>query len=286
MTPARLAIPLAGLALALGTTAARALDCTAVTSSIDETICNDKALVSLERWLEDHYRDTLRRLDQHGHDLLIDRQRQWAKDRVSECANLPMAGDQRGKCISKAVHTRRDAIDKEFPAPAKPASAPAGKPFEGQWDDCHRTSTGICGSYSLYQQGSRICGAWSYYATGGYDGRLVWTVDGKAADWRLICGRPGSETSLECAYDGPVQRWEKAAGTMAVPQYICADGSGRYLVDLERSCKEKDDYVKRWHLLDAKEAAKRVGLRKPDGWLRQCLNDAAYPDPSTVQQRP
>lgn len=74
-------------------------------------------------------------------------------------------------------------------------------PFSGIWEDCRGASSpDECGRYVLMQRGSRICGSWSYVATGdGYEGRVVAIAKSPTEAQRVrVCGRPGSETRMEC----------------------------------------------------------------------------------------
>jgi uncharacterized protein YecT (DUF1311 family) len=272
----RFGIALGGLLLALAAAPAQALDCRQASTSIEETICGDRTLLSLQQWLDEHYRATLKRSDQREHDLLIDRQRQWMRDVGAQCANLRQA--MRQTCISTMIFERRSAL------PTVSVRAPASaKPFEGHWKSCWKMRDGeVCEHYTLFQQGTRVCGTWFYVATdAGYDGRLAWSIDGQGADWRYICGRPGSETSLPCPTDAAQSLWQTPTSAASQPQYICTDATGRYMVDLETSCRDKPTGpLRRWQALSGKQALQAT----TEGWLRACLDDPGYPDPSMVQK--
>ena len=94
--------------------------------------------------------------------------------------------------------------------------------FAGVWQACEgATHPDECSRYVLLQRGDRLCGTWSYIATGrGYDGRLIGRVESPTEARRThVCGRPGSESSIECD-DG----WQQ----ISKPLQLC----DRKLVDL------------------------------------------------------
>lgn len=73
--------------------------------------------------------------------------------------------------------------------------------FAGSWRSCAGTeSPDQCSRYLLLQRGKRICGTWSYFASGdSYEGRVVAeAISPVEARRTRICGRPGSETRIEC----------------------------------------------------------------------------------------
>ncbi len=77
----------------------------------------------------------------------------------------------------------------------------------------------MCSSYILIQNGTRVCGEWEYWATNRtYSGRLQARITGPdQAAVELICGRPGSETDTECAYEeGAKESWEKGKKVLFV----------------------------------------------------------------------
>lgn len=86
------------------------------------------------------------------------------------------------------------------PASASSTFEPDG-PFTGVWQDCDEgESRDSCSSYELAQRGDRICGVWSYTASyDGYEGRLIAQAKSRVEARRTrVCGRPGSETRIEC----------------------------------------------------------------------------------------
>ena len=94
------------------------------------------------------------------------------------------------------------------------ATAPAAStPFAGSWEACEGTSShGECSRYVLMQRGERICGIWFYVASGkSYEGRVIARATSATTARRThVCGRPGSETGMECedgweSIDRPLQ---------------------------------------------------------------------------------
>lgn len=266
----------------MGGSRAQTVDCRHATTTIGETICGDKALTEKEAELSGLYRDILRRSDQQQHDQLIEEQRRWSAERDAACANRLSL--ERKACIGDMVSHRMGALAAKAPpqTPAQAGSAEiatsAARPFEGHWESCQKSqSSDICGYYTLFQNGDRICGTWQYYATGFYNGDLIWAVNGKAADWNYICGRVGAETSQECVGNDPPGHavWETKSGS----QYICSKPTGRYLQALEESCSTTPRHFSlRWRALDGKQRE----LPKTTTWLAECLNNPAYPDKSRI----
>lgn len=117
---------------------------------------------------------------------------------------------------------------------AKPNAGESAS-FAGSWQSCAGTeSLDQCSRYLLLQRGKRICGTWSYFASGdSYEGRVVAeAISPVEARRTRICGRPGSETRVEC---------ETGWDTIDRPLRLCGgklgdlDGKGgRCYADFER----------------------------------------------------
>ena len=117
---------------------------------------------------------------------------------------------------------------------AKP-NAGESAAFAGSWQSCAGTgSPDQCSRYLLLQRGKRICGTWSYFASGdSYEGRVVAeAISPVEARRTRICGRPGSETRIEC---------ETGWDTIDRPLHLCGgklgdlDGKdGSCFADFER----------------------------------------------------
>lgn len=270
------ALTIAGF-FAAGGFQARAVDCRFMKTAIEETICADKTLTEKEGELTYVYQDILRRADQQQHDQLIEEQLRWSKERDATCANR--LSPERKACIADMASSRKHVLAAKSLPQAPAQAGPTTKPYEGHWESCQRwQGNDICSYYTLFQKGDRICGSWQYYATGFYNGNLIWGMNGKAADWRYICGRAGSETSSWCnGDDAPLDHtgWEETFGSL----YICSGPTGRYLQPLEESCAAKPKYNSRhWRALDAKQRE----LPKTTKWLAECLEDMGFPDKSTI----
>lgn len=79
--------------------------------------------------------------------------------------------------------------------------AMASAPFAGSWESCTEgDAPEQCSRYLLLQRGKKICGTWSYFASGDvYEGKVIAEANSPLEARRTrICGRPGSETSMEC----------------------------------------------------------------------------------------
>ncbi len=103
------------------------------------------------------------------------------------------------------------AIGLLFAMPASSAK-PADQPFAGTWMLCSKyQGYDVCSYNVLAQKGARVCGLWGYWASGrDYQGRLTAIATGQAAKVEKICGRPGSDTSTECARkDTAPETWEQ-----------------------------------------------------------------------------
>lgn len=77
----------------------------------------------------------------------------------------------------------------------------ASAPFAGSWESCAGAERPEqCSRYLLLQRGKRICGTWSYFASGdGYEGKVIAEANSPLEARRIrVCGRPGSETGMEC----------------------------------------------------------------------------------------
>lgn len=105
----------------------------------------------------------------------------------------------------------------------------AQAPFAGSWQSCEGAdSPDQCSRYLLLQRGHRICGTWSYFASGdGYEGRIVAeAVSPTEARRTRICGRPGSETGIECdagweAIDRPLRLCDDKLGDLDGKDGVC-----------------------------------------------------------------
>ncbi len=136
-------------------------------------------------------------------------------------------------------------------------STRGGGPFAGAWASCHGASSPEeCSRYVLVQQGERICGNWLYLASGKeYEGRLIARVLSSTEARRThLCGRPGSETNIECS-DG----WQEVDR----PLRLC----GGRLSDLGadgRDCVA--DYIR----VSVSQAEYDALRGQP--WMRACLS--------------
>lgn len=270
----RVALILAGF-FAISGSQAQAVDCRFVKTAIEETICADKSLTEKEGELTDVYRAILRRADQQQHDRLIEEQLRWSNERDAACANRIAVN--RKACIADMIFSQKRALETKAPSQTPAQGSPTSKPFEGHWESCQKwQGTDICSYYTLFQNRDRICGTWQYYATSFYNGNVIGAVNGRAADWRYVCGRRGSETSVECAgSDAPPSGWQTAFNSF----YVCSRPTGRYLQALEEPCSAKPtQYNRRWRALDAKQQE----LPKTTKWLAECLQDPGFPDNSTI----
>jgi hypothetical protein len=257
-------------------------------TAIDETICADKWLALKRHYLDGLYHSILRRLDQAQRDKLILDQEKWSDGLGPKCANKIKY--ERERCIHEAIDGRSAQLSKTFPTRAadstatRPAAAADQKPFEGHWEHCQKwKGVDICSYHTLFQKGDRICGIWEYFATNSfYQGRLVWTANGKVADKRYICGRVGGEVSHWCPDDGAgtsqpgwgQKGWEATTGT----EVICSVGSARFLASLEAPCGVTTKEARVWRALDAKQRE----MLNSEKWLKTCLDDPAYPDKGDI----
>lgn len=138
------------------------------------------------------------------------------------------------------------------------AAVPAASaPFSGVWEACEGASSpGECSRYVLVQRGEKICGTWSYFASGkGYDGRVIAHVSSATRARRThVCGRPGSETRMECE-DG----WE----AIDKPLVLC-DGKLGDLVGADDTCSA--DY----QAVLASRSGHDALFSQP--WVQECLS--------------
>ncbi len=135
--------------------------------------------------------------------------------------------------------------------------AMASAPFAGSWESCAGgDAPEQCSRYLLLQRGKRICGTWSYFASGdGYEGKVIAEANSPLEARRTrICGRPGSETSMEC---------ETGWQTIDRPLRLCGsklgdlDGkNGSCFADFER----------------AKSAGPSLEVLAEQPWIQACLS--------------
>lgn len=133
----------------------------------------------------------------------------------------------------------------------------ASAPFTGTWESCAGTDAPEqCSRYLLLQRGKRICGTWFYFASGdGYEGKVIAEANSPLEARRTrICGRPGSETSMECETG-----WE----TIDRPLRLCGgrlgdlDGkNGSCFADFER----------------VKSAGRSLEVLAEQPWIQACLS--------------
>ncbi len=110
---------------------------------------------------------------------------------VAACAN---SGSNVATSSTSASATKQAAAG---PKPDAVETAP----FAGSWESCAGTEgPEQCSRYLLLQRGKRICGTWSYFASGdGYEGKIIAEATSPLEARRTrICGRPGSETRMDC----------------------------------------------------------------------------------------
>jgi hypothetical protein len=107
--------------------------------------------------------------------------------------------------------------------------------YTGTWIHCDKDQRSEGCSYNvLNQKAGRICGIWSYWASGRqYDGRLIATERGVTAKIDKICGRPGSDTSTNCARQGYTPTWESSNRTL----FVCNGALYNVKVGQMSSCR-------------------------------------------------
>lgn len=158
-------------------------------------------------------------------------------------------------------HASPRSVESNLSASVVPGDGPGtsiGGPFAGAWASCQGASSpDECNRYVLAQRGDRICGTWSYVASGqAYEGRLVARATSSTEARRThVCGRPGSETSLECL-DG----WQR----IDKPLRLC-DGKLEDLPGADRSCFAE-------YAAFPTSQAEREGFRAQP-WIRDCLSN-------------
>lgn len=143
-------------------------------------------------------------------------------------------------------------------ASADSSSASTGGPFMGAWASCEGPSSpDECSRYVLVQRGERICGTWFYLASGQeYEGRVMARATSSIEARRThVCGRPGSETDIECS-DG----WQR----IDRPLRLC-DGRLSDLGAGGRECFA--DY----RPLTISQAERDALKQEP--WLQTCLSE-------------
>lgn len=135
--------------------------------------------------------------------------------------------------------------------------ANASAPFEGDWRSCAGDDAPEhCSRYRLLQRGRRICGTWSYFASGdGYEGKVIAEANSPIEARRTrICGRPGSETRMECDTG-----WD----TIDRPLRLC---DGR-LGDLDSS---DDSCFADFERVESAGSSLAALAREP--WMQACLS--------------
>lgn len=142
------------------------------------------------------------------------------------------------------------------PSDAKP-DVTASTPFSGVWESCAGTDAPEqCSRYLLLQRGKHICGTWSYFASGdSYEGRVIAeAMSSLEARRNRICGRPGSETRIECDTG-----WE----TIDRPLRLCNDKLGD-LDSKDGRCFADFDRVE-----DAGSSLRELASQS---WVQACLS--------------
>ena len=130
-------------------------------------------------------------------------------------------------------------------------------PFAGNWESCAGTDAAEqCSRYLLLQRGKRICGTWSYFASGdGYEGKVIADANSPLEARRTrICGRPGSETRMECETG-----WE----TIDRPLRLC-DGKLGDLDGKNGSCFADFERVE--------NAGPSLAVLARQPWMQACLS--------------
>jgi hypothetical protein len=166
-----------------------------------------------------------------------------------------MGGSGCAKSVSQAASPA--SLPVKAAVDAKPNAGESAS-FAGSWQSCAGTeSPDQCSRYLLLQRGKQICGTWSYFASGdSYEGRVVAeAISPVEARRTRICGRPGSETRIEC---------EAGWDTIDRPLRLCGsklgdlDGrGGRCFADFER-----DEH--------AEPALEELAAQ---AWVEACLSD-------------
>ena len=163
------------------------------------------------------------------------------------------------------------AIGLLFAMPASSAK-PVVQPFTGSWIDCDRyQGYDVCSYKLLAQNGSRMCGLWSYWASGKeYQGRLTAKITGQTARIDRICGRPGSDTSTDCARDDGMQEtWEPSDRTL----FICKGALYESRPGQPISCKRIN---KDFGMPKARVVQSKIMFELEDrGWLKACVERPA-----------
>lgn len=164
------------------------------------------------------------------------------------------------------------AIGLLFAMPVSSAK-PAEQPFAGTWIDCDRyQGYDVCSYKLLAQSGARMCGLWSYWASGKeYQGRLTAKFIGQTAKIDRICGRPGSDTSTECARDdSEPPAWEPSDRTL----FICKGALYASHPGQPISCKgiNKDLGMPRAR---GNVQSKAMFVPEDKAWLKACTTGTA-----------
>jgi hypothetical protein len=133
----------------------------------------------------------------------------------------------------------------------------ASAAFAGSWESCGQADAPEqCSRYLLLQHGKRICGTWSYFASGdGYEGKVIAEASSPLEARRTrICGRPGSETRMECEAG-----WE----TIDRPLRLC-DGKLGDLDGKNGSCFADFERVE--------SAGPSLAVLAGQPWMQACLS--------------
>lgn len=130
-------------------------------------------------------------------------------------------------------------------------------PFTGSWESCATADAPEqCSRYLLLQRGKRICGTWFYFASGdGYEGKVIAEANSPLEARRTrICGRPGSETGMECETG-----WE----TIDRPLRLC-DGKLGDIDGKNGSCFADFERVE--------SAGPSLAILAEQPWMQACLS--------------
>lgn len=183
---------------AFGNCYAASFDCYKAKGKVEELICEDEELSRLDELLLETYKAVLAVVLDQG--ALKADQRRWISKLQRHC--------KEGECLLKAYEERISMLENTWDDQFVPAGIAASKansgraiPFEGEWMKCQLwKGEKICSSYTLMQKDNRVCGEWEYWATyHTYSGQLQASLRSSSeANIKLICGTPGSETSIEC----------------------------------------------------------------------------------------
>lgn len=153
------------------------------------------------------------------------------------------------------------------------SAKPVIQPFTGSWIACDRyQGYDVCSYKVLAQNGAHICGLWGYWASGReYQGRLAGKVTEQTAKVDRICGRPGSDTSTECARDDSTpQAWEPSDRTLLICKGALYEGRPGQ----PTSCKgiNKDLGM---HRARGNVQSKAMFVPEDKAWLKACATGTA-----------